>query len=142
MIMELFTALEDRFKSSKTLELRGRKLYIGIDDTRIKTTPFVGVTVTSFSPDDDSFGTDFETAGIEFAVVPQEGHIERAAMIMDELMRTYDDVKLESPAFCVIQLRRTDAVGPSLSEGIFTAGVSYQAVMQRRALDPVVRGVA
>lgn len=132
----IFDAIRSRFDSDKQLVRRCRKVYEGYSGERKKTTlPYAEVTLTG-TLDLDTFTGDVTECYFTFWIHDKGQTGDRAAAARDELMRVFDDARLETSEFQTAAFRKTNMAGPVERGGAYSASVTYAAIVELKQMTP------
>lgn len=132
----IFRAVKDRFNADKQLVKKCRRIYEGYSGERKKTTlPYAEVTMTG-TLDLDTFTGDVTECYLTFWIHDKGQTGDKAAEARDELMRVFDDAKLETSEFVTASFRKTNAAGPVERGGTYSASVTYATIIELKQQTP------
>ena len=133
-------ALQSRFNSDTTLRKLARRMYFGLGTAPVKSPPYVNMTITGTTDEDDTFDTDVERVSLTFDVVTKD-HLGSTAMkIVAAMRRAFDDAQFRTGDYASIEMHLVDVTGPALEpDRVMDAQLRYEAILVRVVNAPLVR---
>jgi hypothetical protein len=140
MIEMLHRALVARFFSDAELSRTGRTLLAGLGGEPKKTTlPCVSYDIESGEPR-DTFSHDIEAFHVEFVAMTKSENPGPCRILMDHIMRVYDEAVLPSEDLHTVAVQRKRLSGPTMRDGVYYGMVDYEIVVQAVSRTPLLIG--
>ena len=138
-MIDIFPAIERRFKSNPELVRRCRKVYEGVATGKGRgLLPYVEVHIGVGDADLDTFSTDVERIEVEVLLFSQGDGSRNIHRMLEIWMRTFDDVALIGADYTSAAFRRTPgSSGPTLVDSVYEATLAYEWIGQLRVPTPV-----
>jgi hypothetical protein len=133
----LFDAVEDRMNEFPVLKLKGRKLYVGFEESNVNAVKPYTELNARLRDRLDTFTSDVEVWDLAFRFHSDDVRTIDAHDWVDEMTAAFKDADIESGVFQTAGCRMTGATVPNLTNGLFDASVGFELTIQREQGLPI-----